>query len=339
MLKILQARLQHTWTMNFQMFKRVLENQQRNRRWSNESSRKTSISALLTMPKPLTVWITTKCGKFWKRREYQTTWPGSWEICMQVRKQQLELDMEQQTGSKSIKKYTKAVYCHPTYLTYMQSTSWETLGCEEAQAGIKTAGRNNLRYADDTTLIAESKEELKSLLMEVKEENEKVGLKLNIQKTKITASGPITSWEIDGETVEAVSDFIFVGSKITADGDCSHEIKRCLLLLGRKVMTNLDIILKSRDINYFANKGLSHQGYCFFSSHVWMWELDYKESWVWRIDAFELWYWRRLLRIPWTTRRSNQSILKEISPECSLEGVMLKLKLQYLGHLIRRTHL
>ena len=130
--------------------------------------------------------------------------------------------------------------------------------------------------------------------------------------------------------------FFFLGSKITADGDCSHEIKR-YLLLGRKVMTNLDIILKSRDINYFANKGLSHQGYCFFSSRVWMWELDYKESWVWRIDAFELWCWRRLLRVPWTRRRSNQSVLKEISPECSLEGLMLKLKLQYLGHLIRRT--
>ena len=140
--------------------------------------------------------------------------------------------MEQWTGSKSGKEYIKAVYCHPAYLTYMQSTS-----CK-AQAGIKIAGRNinNLRYADDTTLMAESEEELKSFLMKVKEESEKVGLKLNIQKTKIMASGPITSWEIDGETVETVTDFIFGGSKITADGDCSHEIKRCLLL-GRKVMT------------------------------------------------------------------------------------------------------
>ena len=127
---------------------------------------------------------------------------------------------------------------------------------------------NNLRYADDTTLMAESEEELKSFLMKVKEENEKVGLKLNIQKTKITASGPITSWEIDGETVETVSDFILGGSKITADGDYSHEIKRHLLL-GRKVMTNLDSILKSRDIN-FANKGPSGQGYSFSSCHVWM---------------------------------------------------------------------
>ena len=151
-------------------------------------------------------------------------------------------------------------------------------GLEEAQAGIKIAGRNinNLRYADDTTLMAESEEELKSLLMKVKEESQKVGLKLNIQKTKIMASGPIISWEIDRETVEAVSDSIFLGSKITADGDCSHEIKRPLLL-GRKAMTNLDSILKSRDI---ANKGLSSQGYGFSSSHVWMWELDYTESWA-----------------------------------------------------------
>ena len=146
-------------------------------------------------------------------------------------------------------------------------------GLEEAQAGAKIAGRNinNLRYADDTTLMAESEEELKSLLIKVKEENEKVGLKLDIQRTKIMASGPITSWEIYGETV---ADFIFLGSKITADGDCSHEIKRCLLL-GRKVMTNLDSTFKSRDI---ANKGLSSQGYGFSSSHVWMWKLDYKES-------------------------------------------------------------
>ena len=150
-------------------------------------------------------------------------------------------------------------------------------GLDEAQAGIKIARRNNnnLRYADNTTLMVESKEELKSLLM--KEESEKVGLKLNIQKTKIMAFGPITLWQIDGETVGIVADFIFLGSKITADGDYSHEIKRHLLL-GRKVMTNLDIILKSR--HYFANKGLSSQGYGFSSSHVWMWELDYKESWA-----------------------------------------------------------
>ena len=141
---------------------------------------------------------------------------------MQVRKQQLELDMEQQTGSKEETEYVKAVYCHIAYLTYMQSTSWA--GLEEAQAGIKIAGRNinNVRYADNPTLMIESEEELKTLLMKVKEESEKVGLKLNIQKTKIMASGLITSWEIDEETVETVSDFIFLGSKMTADGDCSH---------------------------------------------------------------------------------------------------------------------
>ena len=143
-------------------------------------------------------------------------------------------------------------------------------GLDEVQTGIKIARRdvNNLRYADDTTLMAESEEELKSLLMKVKEESEKIGLKLNIQKTKIMASGPITSWEIDGETVETVTDFIFGASQITADGDCSREIKR-RLLLGRKVMTNLDSLLKSRDIN-FANKGLYSQSYGFSNSNVWM---------------------------------------------------------------------
>ena len=141
-------------------------------------------------------------------------------------------------------------------------------GLEEAQAAIKIAGRNinNLRYADDTTFMTES-EELKSFLMKVKDESEKVGLKLNIQKTKIMTSGPITSWQIDGETMETVADFIFLGSKITADGDCSHEIKR-QLILGRKVMTNLDNILKQR--HYFAKKGPSSQGYGFSSGHVWM---------------------------------------------------------------------
>ena len=177
--------------------------------------------------------------------------------------------------------------------------------------------------------MAESEEELKSLLMKVKEESEKVGLKLNIQKTKIMASGSITSWQIDGETV---SDFIFLGSKITADGDCSHEIKRCLLL-GRKVMTNQDSILKSRDINLPTNVHLVKA----MVFPVVMYEC---ESWTvkkaehQRIDAFEVWCWRRLLRVPWTARRSNQSVLKEISPGCSLEGLMLKLKLQHFGHLM-----
>ena len=182
--------------------------------------------------------------------------------------------------------------------------------------------------------MAESEEELKSLLMKVKEESEKVVLKLNIQKTKIMASGPITSWEIDGETVETVSDFLFGGSKITADGDCSHEIKRCLLL-GRKVMTNLDSILKSRDIPLSTKIHLIKA----MIFPVVMYECEswtIKKAECRRIDAFELWCWRRLLRVPWTARRSNQSILKEISPGRSLAGLMLNLKLQNLGHLMQR---
>ena len=183
--------------------------------------------------------------------------------------------------------------------------------------------------------MEESEEELKSLLMKVKEESEKVGLKLNIQKAKMMASGPITSWEIDGETMETVSDFIFLGSKITADGDCSHEIKR-RLLLGRKVMTNLDSILKSRDITFPTKVHLvKAKVFPVVTYGCESWTVEKAECR--RIDAFELWCWRRLLRVPWITRRSNQSILKEISPGCSLEGVMLKLKLQYFGHLIRRA--
>ena len=206
-------------------------------------------------------------------------------------------------------------------------------GLDEAQAGIKISGRNisSLRHTDDTTLRAESKE-LKSLLMKVKEESEKVGWKLNIQKTKIIASGPITSWQIDGETMKTVTDFIFFGSKITAIGDCSHEIKRCLLL-GRKVMTNLQSILKSRDITLSTKVHLVKV--MFFP--VITYECDswtIKSAECWRIDAFELWCWRRLLRVPWTARRSRQSILKDISPEYSLEGLMLKLKLQYFDCLM-----
>ena len=171
--------------------------------------------------------------------------------------------------------------------------------------------------------------------MKVKEESEKVGLKLNIQKTKIMASSPITSWHIDGETVETVADFILGGSKITTDGDCSHEIKR-RLLLGRKVMTNLDSISKSRDSTLSTKVRL-------VKAMVFPVVMYGCESWTikkaehQRIDAFELWCWKRLLRVPWTARRSNQSILKEISPECPLEGLMLKLKLQYFGHLMQRV--
>ena len=183
--------------------------------------------------------------------------------------------------------------------------------------------------------MAEREEELKSLLMKVKEESEKVGLKLNIPKTRIVASGLITSWQIDGETMETVRDFIFLGSKITADGDCSHEIKRCLLF-GRKAMINLDSILKSRDITLPTKIHL-------VKAVVFPVVMYGCESWTLkkaerrRMDAFELWCWRRLLRVPWTARRSNQSILKEINPGCSLEGLMLKLKLQNFGYLMRRV--
>ena len=207
---------------------------------------------------------------------------------------------------------------------------------DEAQAGIKIARRNisNLRYADDTTLMAESKEELKSLLMKVKEESEKVVLKLNIQKTKIRASGPITSWVIYGETV---TDFILeVGGAPKALQMVTGAMKLRHLLLGRKVMTNLGSMLKSRDITLPTKVRL-------VKAMVFPVVMCRCENWTIkkaqhrRIDGFALWCWRRLLRVPWTARRSNQSILKEISPEYSLEGLMLKLKLQHFGHLMQRT--
>ena len=183
--------------------------------------------------------------------------------------------------------------------------------------------------------MAESEEELKNLLMKVKVESEKVSLKLNIQKTKTKASVPIISWQIDGKTVETVRDFILGGSKITADGDCNHEIKRGLLL-DRKVMTNLDSILKRRDITLPTEVHLLKAmvfPLVMYGCQSW----TIKKAECRRIDVFELWCWRRLLRVPWTARRSSQSILKEISPGRSLEGLMLKLKLQYFGHLMRRT--
>ena len=207
----------------------------------------------------------------------------------------------------------------------------------EARAGIKIGGRNinNLRYANDTILMAKSKEELKSLVMKVKDTSEQVGIKLSIQKTKIMAASPITSWQIDRETMETVTDFPFLGSKITADGDCRHESKRCLVL-GRKVMTNLESILKSRDITLPTKVHL-------VKAMVFSVVMYGCESWTikkaehQRINAFELGCWRRLLRVPWTARRSNQSMLKEIRPEYSLEGLMLKLKLQYYDHLMWRS--
>ena len=201
-------------------------------------------------------------------------------------------------------------------------------GLDEAQAGIKIAGRNinNFRYVKDTTLMAENKEELKSLLMKMKEESEKAGLKLNIQKMKIIASGPITSWQTDGEWKQwetlfswAPKSLQMVTAAMKLKDTCSLEEKRWPVKKQR---------------HYFADNSLSSQSYGFSSSHVWLWESDYKESWVPKDWCFELQCWRRLMGVPWTARRSNQSILKEISPECSL---MLKLKLQSFGHLIRRT--
>ena len=203
-------------------------------------------------------------------------------------------------------------------------------GLDEAQAGIKVARRNinNLRYADDITLMAEREEELKSLLLRAKEESEEVGLKLNIQKSKIMASDPITSWQIDEKTMETVTDFIFLGSKIITGGHCSPEIKRSLLL-GSKAMANIDSILKSRDIALPTKVRLVKA--MFFPVVMYgceSWTIKKAEDQ--RIDAFDLWYWRRHLRVPLTARKYNQSFLKEISPGCSLEGLMLKLKLQHL---------
>ena len=229
------------------------------------------------MLKPLTVWITKNCGKFFKRWKYQTTFPASWETCMQVKKQELEPDMEQWTSSKLGKEYVKAVYCLPCLFNLYAENIMRNASLMKHNLESKSPGEI-LTTSDDTTLTAESEEELKSLLMKWKEEREKAGLKFNIQATKIMGYTPITSWQIDVETVETVTDFILGGSKITAYGDCSHEIKRHLLL-GRKIMANLDSILKSKDMTLPTKVHLV-KGLVFSSSHVWMWELDYKESWA-----------------------------------------------------------
>uniref|UniRef100_A0A4W2HSQ0 RNA-directed DNA polymerase n=1 Tax=Bos indicus x Bos taurus TaxID=30522 RepID=A0A4W2HSQ0_BOBOX len=300
-----------------------------------QSSRKTSISALLTLPKSLTVWITIKLWKILKEMgipDHLTCFLKNLYAGQEATVRTGHGTTDWFQIGKGVRQGSLSPCLFNLYTEYIMRNA----GLEEAQAGIKTAGRNinNLRYADDTTLMAESEEELKSLLMKVKVESEKVGLKLNIQKTKIMASGPIISWEIDGETVETVSDFIFLGFKITADTDCSHEIKR-RLLLERKVMTNLDSILKSRDITLPTKVCLVKAIFPVVMYGCESWTVKKAERR--RIDAFELWYWRRLLRVPWTARRSNQSILKELSPGCSLEGLMLKLKLQYFGHVMRRV--
>ena len=272
------------WSEDFQMFKLDLEQVEEpeiklstttGSSKMQESSKEASTFAFLTMPKPLTVWIT--CRKFWKRWEYQTTWPASWEICIQVKKQQLEPNREQQTGSKSGKEYVKAVYCHPAYLTYMHIM--RNAGLDEAQTVIKIAGRNinNLRYADVTTLMAESEEELKSLLMKVKEESEEVGLKLNIQKTKIMASGPITSWQIHGKTWKQWQTLFSYIPKSPQMVTAAMKLKDPCSL-GKSYAQPRQHIKKQR--HYFANKGLSSQSYGFSSSHVWMWELDYKKNWA-----------------------------------------------------------
>ena len=206
----------------------------------------------------------------------------------------------------------------------------------ELHAGIKISGRNinDLRYADDTTLMAESEEELKGFLMRVKEESERASLKLNIKRTKVMASGPIASWQIEKENVKVVTDFLFWGSKITVDGYCSHEIRRHLLF--RKTMTNLDSVLKSRDITLLIKLCIVMA--MIFSEVTHSCEsLAVKRTACQRTDDFKLCCWRRLLRVPWTARISNQLILREINPEYSLVGLILKLKLQYFGHLMGTT--
>ena len=242
---------------------------------------------------------------------------------MQVKKQQLELENGTTDWFQIEKGVHQGCILPPCLFNFYAEYIMRNAGLEEAQAGIKIAGRNinNFRYADDTTLMAESEEELKTLLMKVKEESGKVGLKLNIQKTKIMASGPITSWQIDGETMETVRDFILGGSK-----SLQMVIAVMKLKDTNSLEEKLDSIFKSRDITLPTKVRL-------VKAMVFPVVMCGCESWTikkaehQRIDSFELWYWRRLLRVPWTARRSSQFILKEISPGCSLEGLMLRLKL------------
>ena len=267
-----------------------------------------------------------------ERWEYQTTLPASWETCMQVRKQQLELDMEQKTGSKEEKPYVNAAYCHPAYLTYMQSTSCKTLGWMKHKLESRLPGEISMTAdMQMTPPFGRKWRRIKKPLDESERGELKVGLKLNIQKTKIMASGSIASLQIDGKTMETVTGFIFLGSKLTADDDCSHEIKRW----KKSYDQPRQHIKKQR--HYFANKGPCSQSYGFSSGHVWMWDLDYKESWVLKNWCFWTVVLEKALESPLDYKEIHQSILREISPGCSLEGLMLKSKLQYFGHLMGRT--
>ena len=301
-----------------------------------ESSIKTSTSASLTTLKTLTVWITAN----WKILK-EIGIPDHLICLLRSLYAGQEATVRTvhgttnwfQTGKGVCQGCLLSLCLFNFYAEYITGNA----KLDEAQAGIKIARRdiNNLRYADDINLMAEREEKLKSLLMKVNEESEKAGLKLIIPKTKIVASSPITSWQIDGETMEIVRDFILGGSKITADGDYSYEIKRCLLL-GRKAMANLDSVLKRRDITLLTKVRIVKAmvfPVVVYGCQSW----TIKKAECQGSDAFELWCWRRLLRVPWTVMRSNQSILKEISPKYSLEGLTLKLKLQYFGHWMQRT--
>ena len=275
----------------------------------------------MTVLKPLTMWITTN----WKILKEMGI-PDHLTCLLRDLYAGQEATVRTGHGAMDQFKIGKGVHqgyiLLPCLFNLYAEYIMQNAGLDEAPAGIKIARRNinNLRYEDDTTFMAESEEVLKSFLMKVKEESGKAGLKLNIQKTNIMASGPITSWQIDGETVETVADFILGGSKITVDGGCCNEIQRCLLL-GRKAMTNLDSILKNRDITLPTKVHLVKAmdfPVVMYGCESW----TVKKAERRRIDAFELWCWSRLLRVPLMARRSNQSILREISPECSLEGLM-----------------
>jgi len=268
------------------------------------------------MPKPLTVWTTTNCGKFLKRREYQTSRPASWEIYVQVRKQQLELDMEEQTGSKSGKKYVKAVYCHPAYLTYMQCTSYEIPGWMNHK--LKARLPREISTTSDMQLIYRPNGRkwrgTMEPLDEGVEEREKASLKLNIQKTKVMASDPITSWQIDGETVETVTDFFFfpLDSKWLQTVTAAMKLKDAFSL---EESSDKPSQCNKRQRYHFADKILYSQSYGFSRSDVWMWELDHKEGWVSKNWCFQILVFEEILRVPETARRSNQLIVEKINPK------------------------